>query len=237
MDPLYDASDYRVRPELVSAHASVWCRLASPGASWTGAQRLEIARVARGAANGVADDATSDHEVSQRLPANLIAMIEIIAADPKSLGRAHFQRLVPAVLSEAAYVEMVAVVAQIVNLDVFTRGIDTEPAAIPIANDGERTLDYPSSAVDEGAWVSTVPSGIRGGEDAQRIYPAGFMANILRATSLAMNDARSIIDVMMAQYNVPEKAQDLSYVITPSLDKMQTELVAARVSALNECFY
>jgi hypothetical protein len=63
----------------------------------------------------------------------------------------------------------------------------------------------------------------------------GAVANVHRALSLVPEQARVLRRFQIAQYLPTEQVADLS--LRRDLDRMQMELVAARVSALNECFY
>ena len=48
----YALSPVEVSPDLCAAHREAWIRIASPGSWWTGAQRVEAARLARVARAG-----------------------------------------------------------------------------------------------------------------------------------------------------------------------------------------
>jgi hypothetical protein len=58
---------------------------------------------------------------------------------------------------------------------------------------------------------------------------------VLRALSLVPAEVRAWTGVSQAQYLSPERM--VRFERFRALDRAQIELVAARVSALNECFY
>ena len=69
------------------------------------------------------------------------------------------------------------------------------------------------------------------------LWQNGRSANVLRALTLVPNAFREWREVASAQYL---SFQDMAHFDQPpnrSLHRMQIELVAGRVSAINECFY
>ena len=65
--------------------------------------------------------------------------------------------------------------------------------------------------------------------------PGGRSANVIRALSLVPEEVRAWIELADTQYLSREEMIDLG--ASRALDRSQIELVAGRVSALNECFY
>ena len=61
------------------------------------------------------------------------------------------------------------------------------------------------------------------------------MPNIVRALSLVPDHVRLLRELSASHYMAFERIPDPS--VRNALDRMQIELVAARVSAMNECFY
>ena len=64
---------------------------------------------------------------------------------------------------------------------------------------------------------------------------APFIPNIVRALSLVPGEVRALRKSSDSHYVSVAQIGDPT--VRRSLDRMQMELVAARVSALNECFY
>ena len=73
------------------------------------------------------------------------------------------------------------------------------------------------------------------GPDADVYGDGGFMPNIMRALSLVPDEVRMLRRLAATHYLAVEQIPDPT--ARRALDRMQIELVAARVSALNECFY
>ena len=67
------------------------------------------------------------------------------------------------------------------------------------------------------------------------LYSGGFVPNIMRALSLVPDEARALRRTAGAHYVAVEQIPDPT--VRRALTRPQMELVAARVSAINECFY
>src|SRR5215813_15216284 len=69
------------------------------------------------------------------------------------------------------------------------------------------------------------------------IYPVGRpAANIMKAMSLVPDEVRSFFDIVSHQYQGPLEMRDVSHEYR-AISHAQIELLAARVSALNQCLY
>jgi alkylhydroperoxidase family enzyme len=75
--------------------------------------------------------------------------------------------------------------------------------------------------------------GARGPE--ADLWPPGRTPNVLRALSLVPDEVRGLKDLSAAHYLPMEQVIDVR--AHRLLSRAQMELVAARVSALNECHY
>ena len=67
------------------------------------------------------------------------------------------------------------------------------------------------------------------------LYGGGFVPNIMRALSLVPDEVRALRLSSSAHYVPVEQIPDPT--VRRALTRPQMEFVAARVSALNECFY
>lgn len=235
-----------VRADLTAAHDRAWRRLAAPGRWWTGAERLAVAAETRRARdcprcaerNGALSPevAAGRHGPTEQLPAALVDAVHRIATDPARLSRRWLDRLLAEGIDESRYVEALGVVAALVNLDTFDRTIGRPPRPLPEPGAGEPSRRRPAGARPGAAWVSWIEPAGATGEEAD-LYPGGQAPNVLRALSLAPEEVRGLVDLVAAQY-VP--AADILRVDLPSgrgLSRVQMEFLAARVSALNQCFY
>lgn len=248
-DSLYAAAGYDIRPDLESAHRATWQRLAGAGTWWTGSERLAIAAETRRAWDcalcaerkaAVSPFAVEgQHDAADELAPEVIDVIHRIVTDPGRLTRSWYRSVVEAGMSEPHYVELVGVVVKTVALDVFPRAIGAPRLALPEPRPGEPSRTRPESARDEGAWVPIVPVGPDGGEAGRTLYgDRDEVPNIGRALSLVPDEAMGLHTLSEPHYMGLDHVRDPTYVQPGrALDRLQTELVAARVSALNECFY
>ena len=84
------------------------------------------------------------------------------------------------------------------------------------------------------------PAVTAGGEEAIYIYgtdqpeAAPF---IYRSLSLVPDEAKGLIALGAAQYLEIENFMDLDFSYDPEITRAEVEVVAGRVSAINQCFY
>ncbi len=242
---LYADSVYPVRAAVEQIHQETLDSFARPGTWLTGAQRAWLvaqardARIQAGLQEALHDAPALPADAG--LPAVAGRIARRIAVSVTDLDRSILEEALAGGLTDAEYVEIVGVVSRAVNVDVFARGIGVPMRALPAVTAGEPSRARPQAARSEGAWVDSVPGGARGGEMAKHIYDSSAPQAapfILRALSLVPDEARGLICLGRAQYlNIEQRFMDMEFSHNPSLSRMQLELVAARVSAINQCFY
>lgn len=226
-----------------AAHRSAWERLARPGSWWSGAERVAIAAEAR-AARGCAlcrarKAALSPHAVAGRhdgtslLPEAAVDAAHRIASDPGRLTRAWYEKLLAEGLSDGQYVELVGVVSTVANLDALHRALGLPSEPLPEARAGDPSRERPPTETI-GAWVPVLAMS---SSEAGALYEGRpRVPNVARALSLVPDAVVQLRELSEAHY-LP-----IDEVIDPrargrKLSRPQMELVAGRVSALNECFY
>lgn len=240
----YPDAPHPVRRDLVAAHERQWQRLAEPGTWWTGAERVDLAAEVRQAGRcalcherkAALSPASVDgeHDGDGRLPAAAVDVVHRLTTDPGRLSKAWFEKSLAGGLSDGHYVEIVGVVVTVVSIDAFTRGLGLPPHALPEPRPGPPSRYRPASARPEGAWVPMIP--MFGNKGAEADLWDKLTGNVIRAMSLVPDEVRGLLDLSAAHYGSSEQLTDFSRG-TGVLDRSQTELVAGRVSALNECFY
>ena len=233
-----------VRSDLLAAHRNAWRRIAAPGTWWNGRERVAMAAETRNAAGcalcrrreaePAANARAGEHDSLGGLPAAAVEVVHRVASSPGRLSRAWYDRALAGGLSDAQYVEIVAVVATVMNLDTFHFALGMALHPLPASAPGEPSRNRPSGALPEGAWVPMIAAHRAIGDEAD-LYPGGRTGNVLRALSLVPNEVRALRELSAAHYLSFEQMLDLR--AGRSLDRMQIELLAGRVSALNECFY
>lgn len=241
----YDHAPFPVRPELAAAHTRLWRRLAAPGAWWSGAERVAIAAEARNARVCAACrerkqalspyTVAGEHDHLGALPAAAVDAVHRIATDPGRLTRRWLDGVLAGGLGDAAYVEIVGVVAAIASVDAFCCGIGVPAPALPEPEPGEPSRYRPPGAAGDTAWIPMIPRQAATGAEAD-LWPEGYVPNVLRALSLVPDEVRTLRDLSAAHYLPVTRVADPT-ASAYSLARPQMELIAARVSALNDCFY
>ncbi len=238
---LYSDCAYPIDAELEDLHADELASFAAAGTWWSARERLAIAAEARTArvADGVQASIGDEHRAAEAdLPEAVRDLAQRAALGGMSINRRYFDDTLKAGVSDAAYVEVVGVVARVAHLDVFARGVGVDPRAIPEADESSvPTRARPTEAVDEGYFAHSVPDGEAGGETGKRIYRDGGGANILRSLSLVPDEAYRLNKLISQEYMTSENMGHMTYSSQAALSRAQLELVAAKVSALNQCFY
>ena len=241
MTSLYADAGLPIRPGLEAVHRATLASFAEPGSWYSGAERCALVAEARRAryATGLQEDGL-DHTVDAELSPTARRVAGQVATFVADLERGFLDDALADGLTREQYVEIVGVVARAANLDIFARGIGVPVRALASPVAGAPTRVRPATARDEGAWVPTVPGGSRGGDDARQIYGSAdpqAAPFIYRALSLVPGEAAGLVALGAAQYLEIKDFMDLGFSYEPTLSRPQYELVAARVSALNECFY
>jgi len=223
----------------------MWNRLAAPGTWWTGRERVAIAAEVRAARDCAACHArrlalspeavVGGHGSASAglLPEVVVDCVHRITTDPGRLSRSWFGRLMASGLEDAAYVEIVGLVAAVVGIDAVCRGLGAALHPLPEARSGRPSRRRPAAARLEGAWVPMIPAHAARGSEAD-LWGLR-TANVLRALSLVPEAVRDLKSLSAAHY-LPMEDVPNPYA-RRSLDRAQMEFVAGRVAALNECFY
>jgi alkylhydroperoxidase family enzyme len=239
--------DPPIRQEIRDAQQRLWEHLARPGTWWTGAQRVAIAETSRAAAQCSlcrtrkaalsASAVEGRHGGSGTLADTVVDVAHRIRTDSGRLSRQWFDGLRDRGLEDPAYVELVAVVTMTAGFDYFARALGVSPLALPQPEPGEPSRRRPPAAKPHGAWLPTIAAADAEGLEAD-LYPAGapVVPNIASALSLVPAEVRMLRTISNALYMPFERVPDPTYRPGP-LDRGQMELVAARVSAMNQCFY
>ena len=237
---MYADSQFVIRDEIEKSHQRAHDSFTSPGTYWNGGQRAAIADCARDArvAAGLQRPIREEFDKSV-LPQAAVRVAEQVAVDTKNVGRDFFEEAQDAGLSEGQYVETVGVVSRLVNNDVFARGVGLPVRPLGQVKSGDATGKTPKTATIEGAWVRTIPAGNKGAEEAKYVYgdAAEGAPFIFRSLSLSPDEARSLVDLINNQYSTMSGMMNLDFTYDPGITRAQVELLAARVSAINECFY
>lgn len=236
----YHESQYPVRADLAAIHAAQIDQLAQPGTWGSGAQRLSVAAEARQAgylAGILEKPAGVEEKPLLALPEAVRKTIHQLAADPREFNEASYRSARDGGLSDEEYVEIVGIVSRIVDIDVFARGIGVPLRALPTPVSGAPSRKRPASAKLEHAWIPTVPNPPEGDAAANEIYEGKPKPYIIRALSLVPDEMRRHVELEEIQYLPLKNIMDPKYDHHEAFTRAQVEVVAGRVSAINECFY
>ena len=190
--------------------AREWDRLAAPGTWLTGAERVRIAREARRAMRGGPPEPL--------LPV-MIEAAHRVAVAAATIRPDDLDRWAVEGLDEWSYVELVGVVSRLAALDVAAFGLGRAPADLPEPRSGDPSKVRAEGATVSDGWVPTV-----GG------------ASAISALSAVPAEQEALLQVHAELYLRPEQMLD-DDVVRDDLGRAQMELVAARTSYLNNCFY
>ena len=242
----YAAASTPVRADLVEAHQQLWQKLAEPGTWWTGAERVAIAAEVREAwtctlctdrkAALSPSAVTGAHDTNGILPAPVVDMIHRVTTDPGRLSKDWYERLVADGVEDTYYVEALGVVVRTVSVDSFCRGVGIPPHPLPTPIPGEPSRRRPPQALRDVSWVPMIPSGEEAGPDAD-IYWGKPAPNVLRAMSLVPDEVRASMHILLPVHYMGIEGLDPANSGGRAISRAQIELLASRVSALNQCFY
>ena len=243
------AFDYRdapvpVREDIVAAHNRAWRRIARPGTWHSGEIRVRIAAETRNAKAcrlcAARKEALSpygvegEHDCLGGLSDATVEAIHRIATDPGRLTRKWYESLLADGLTAEQYVETVGVVCTTISVDTFAGAMGMEPLPLPVPVAGEPIRVRPASAGQGAAWVPWIAPG-DAAEDEDDLFSLAH-ANIHRAMSLVPAEARGFFDLVETQYLRRRQMRDFANEFR-AITHAQIELIAGRISAINQCVY
>jgi len=218
---------------LAEAHQIAWQRIGQPGTWLSGAQRIAIAIETRNATDCELcaqrkaalspysiEGTHTVHATRVELPDDMIDAAHRITTDPSRLTKDWHNGLS---ISDAEYVELVGVSITAIGIDTFDRAVGNDLRELPEAQPGEPSRRRPSDAVDPTAWIP------------MRKLPGA--PNVARALSLVPAEAKALQALVGVEYVPPLALIDLTFDPGRSISRQQMELIAARVSAHQDCFY
>jgi len=234
-----------IRNDLAESHERAWKAIAAPGTWLTGERRVAVAaeiRRARDCAhcakikaalspNGV----QGAHESLGALGAAEVELIHRVVGDPGRLSESWAQSVLARGLTEGEYVEIVGVIAMVMMLDTCMLGLGLADRALPAATGGEPTRYRPPGARKEAAWLPlTEPQDAV--EADGPMYPNPKVGYIYRGLSLVPQSVRDYWALANCHYLPGQYVYQFDKSIR-AISRPQTEILAARVSAMHQCVY
>jgi hypothetical protein len=188
----------------------MWVRLGLPGATWTGPERIGIAAEARAARGGDLP--------SGPMPEPVRRVAHAVAVAPADIRRDRVAEFVGDGFTVAHYVELVGIVARVVAIDTFHSVVGVPPPPLPAPETGPPTGAVEPAARTGRAWVPMITG-----------------ATIVDSLSLVPAENDELVEVNRLMYLDVARIFDVTAV--RALTRPQMELIAARTSFVNECFY
>ena len=226
-----------IREPIRSAHLTAVQSFAKTGTWFFAEERLKILEEFRHANLGLCTlcaerkaalspySVNGQHDTKTDLSSTVIEAIHRLTTDSGRVTEKWFNSLISDGLLAEEYIELVGMLATAIVLDTFATGVGRKLAVLPDKIEtGVPSRIKCDDVVSEGAWV---PISRRDFEDGNSGLPT--MPNIVRAMGLVPSAIMEFFGVMLEHYQPTELKGDLS--------RAQTELIAARTSSYNDCFY
>lgn len=242
----YQDIDYPVREDLCMAYREAWQRLARPGNWWSAAERVAIAAESRNAVDCPLCRQRKDpiltypvegmHNHLDQLPYAAVDMIHRLIFDKESITGKWIKGILNSGLNEGQYVELLGIVVMVFSIDEFHRAIGASLEPLPQPGPGSPDNYRPPNLESATGYVPMIPGDGNSGKEAD-LWHKGRTGNVIRAMSLVPNAVRDLMLLSDVQYIDHGEMMAFRPEAGRAIDRMQIELVAGRVSAMNECFY
>ena len=240
-------SELPVRDDISESHIRYWMRLGKPGAWFNSEQRTAIAQAVREAqcckfcrdsAEAISPNAVKgSHSSSVDLPDMVVDTIHRIVTDASRLSSSWYQKQLDQGLTEGEYIEIVGTVVAVISIDTFSDALGVEREPLPQSIAGEPSRYIPATAAhSDQAWVPMLDPDNEGTPEAD-LWPPNRTGNVVRAMSLVPDEVRTLIDLSAAHYLPMPLVRQAGVDAGRALTRSQMELIAGRVSALNQCYY
>jgi hypothetical protein len=234
-----------VRQDLIDAHRAAWQSVAKPG-TWLDAKR-RIAVVAeirqardhcsfcRSLKNALSPNIAGSHESLGVLSIAEGELIHRATTDSGRLSEKWANSILAKGLSEGEYVEIVGLIAMVMIMDTFNLALGLPIQPLPSSISGEPTRYRPPGARKDAAWLPIVePQDTVEGDGP--MYPSPKAGYIYRGLSSVPQSMRDYWSLANCQYLPGQAVYQFDRSIR-AISRPQTELIAARVSALHQCAY
>ena len=230
---MYESTELKVRDELAAAHALVWSKIAQPGPFLTAEQRVATVWEARQSLrctlcirrkSALSPNAIQgEHDAVSGFSRTFVDLVHRIATDPARYTKSVFDKVTESHSIEE-YIEAVSVVASSVIIDTMHRALGEELPQTPYPEPGPPRGQKPPNVVADGAWVPLSSIAVGRPDLGFRRAP-----NIMRSMGCVPEAVSLFFTCFRNHYSMMG--------VTMALSQPQAEFIAARVSALNQCFY
>ena len=245
----FDTAPLPIRDGIAEALPQVWARIGQPGTWLTAQERVAVAAESRNArfcalcaerAEALSPYAVQgEHDSLGELPDDKVELIHRMMTDPGRIAGHWYEFLTEGGLPETEYVEIVGLVACTVGIDTFCRGIGMAPPPLPVPQDGDPSREAVGEAnLDRDLAFAPTLDPFVDGPLQKEFFPGGppSAAHIRRALSSVPDSQRQFWQMATVLYMNGMQMRDFSTEYR-AITHAQIELVAGRVSAINQCVY
>ena len=243
----YSEAQYPIRSDFAKGHDQYWKRLAAPGSWFSGAQRIAIAKEVRLAqscslckqrkAALSPYQVDGSHDSTGELSDTIVEVIHRIVTDSARVTKSWYDEIIQQGLKPEEYIEILGTLVDVFSIDEFCRALDIPLNELPKAEAGDASKYRPQNIVEDGdgSWVPILPNIVDEGPEAD--LWDGRTGYVIRALSLVPNEVRYMLDLLVVHYLDNRQIWNVKDSPRGTLTRGQMEVVAARVSAFNGCFY
>ena len=217
----YGDSGFEVRNAIINAHRESWKAISNAGSFWSGEDRVQIAKQARSARLQRRELPFNRSHPACTLSNDALEATHTIAADAHKIDKGWADSLI-AKLGSGAYIEIASVVATVSAIDAFSEALGIDHEEFPASQPGEPDGNHNPNVADIGAYVPMIDPWTG--------------PNVARAFSL-VPAANQLFFSNVQQMYASQGGGFSEMVWNGPLTRPQAELLAARVSSANECFY
>lgn len=175
------------------------------------------------------------HDTLGRLRPAEVELVHRVVNDPGRLSESWAQSVLARGLSDGEYIEIVGLIAMVMIMDTCMRALGLPLRALPEPVGGEPTRYRPAGARKQAAWLPLVEP-----EDATEadgpMYPSPKAGYIYRSLSLVPQTLRDYWALACEHYLPPQYVYQFDKSIR-AISRPQTEILAARISAMHQCVY
>lgn len=241
----FAAADLPVRSNLVEAHERAWSAIARPGTWLTGERRVAVAAEIRHALScplcarikqALSPNAIQGtHATLGRLSAAEVELVHRVVNDPGRLSESWSHSVLARGLSEGEYIEIVGLIAMVMMMDTAHRALGLPLRDLPTPVAGEPSRYRPAGARKQAAWLPLVEPQDATEADGP-MYPSPKAGYIYRGLSLVPQSLRDYWALANEHYLPGQYVYKFDTSIR-AISRPQTEVLAARVSAMHQCVY
>ena len=241
----FAGTDLPVRSDLAESHERAWQAIAAPGTWLTGERRIAVAaeiRRARACTHCATIKAAlspyaiqGTHESLGALGPAEVELIHRVVGDPGRLSESWSQSVLARGLTAGEYVEIIGLIAMVMMMDTCMQALGLPDRALPAPSRGEPTRYSPPGARKQAAWLPLVEPQDAVEADGP-MYPSPKAGYIYRGLSLVPQSLRDYWALANCHYLPGQYVYQFDKSIR-AISRPQTEILAARVSAMHQCVY